>query len=124
MQDLRSGVGADLAGTGAQGYVTGETAANLDVGDMTATTCRRARVVLGLSFLLLLVAFRSVVSRSRSASTCSRVGAAYGLLVLVTQEGVGADLLGFQTSDTIESWLPLFLFTCCSGSPWTTTSSC
>ena len=38
------------------------------------------------------------------------VGAAYGLLVLVFQEGVGAGLLGFQTIDTIEAWVPLFLF--------------
>jgi putative drug exporter of the RND superfamily len=38
------------------------------------------------------------------------VGAAYGLLVLVFQEGVGAELLGFQQTDTIEAWVPLFLF--------------
>jgi RND superfamily putative drug exporter len=38
------------------------------------------------------------------------VGAAYGLIVLVFQKGVGADLLGFQHSDAIEAWLPLFLF--------------
>ena len=38
------------------------------------------------------------------------VGAAYGLLVLVFQKGVGADLLGFQQTDTIEAWVPLFLF--------------
>src|ERR1700675_3768494 len=38
------------------------------------------------------------------------VGAAYGLLVLVFQEGVGNGLFGFQRVDAIESWLPLFLF--------------
>jgi RND superfamily putative drug exporter len=38
------------------------------------------------------------------------VAAAYGLLVLVFQEGIGADLLGFQQIDTIEAWVPLFLF--------------
>jgi RND superfamily putative drug exporter len=38
------------------------------------------------------------------------VGAAYGILVLVFQEGVGTSLLGFQESPVIESWLPLFLF--------------
>ena len=38
------------------------------------------------------------------------VGAAYGMLVLVFQEGVGADLLGFQRSPIIAAWLPLFLF--------------
>jgi RND superfamily putative drug exporter len=39
------------------------------------------------------------------------VGAAYGLVVLVFQKGVGVDLLGFQKAPTIEVWLPLFLFT-------------
>jgi len=38
------------------------------------------------------------------------VGAAYGLLVLVFQKGVGADLLGFQQVDVIDTSLPLFLF--------------
>ncbi len=38
------------------------------------------------------------------------VGAAYGILVLVFQEGIGAGLLGFQEAPVIESWLPLFLF--------------
>ncbi|MDP9358811.1 MAG: MMPL family transporter, partial [Chloroflexota bacterium] len=36
--------------------------------------------------------------------------AAYGLMVLVFQEGVGADLLGFQQTPTIEAWVPIFLF--------------
>ena len=38
------------------------------------------------------------------------MGAAYGLLVLVFQEGVGNELLGFQQVDAIEAWVPLFLF--------------
>ena len=38
------------------------------------------------------------------------VGAAYGLIVLVSQKGVGADILGFQQVEVIEAWLPLFLF--------------
>jgi RND superfamily putative drug exporter len=38
------------------------------------------------------------------------VGAAYGLIVLVFQKGIGADLLGFTQVATIETWLPLFLF--------------
>jgi uncharacterized membrane protein YdfJ with MMPL/SSD domain len=38
------------------------------------------------------------------------VGAAYGLLVLVFQEGIGNELLGFQQVDHIEAWVPLFLF--------------
>jgi RND superfamily putative drug exporter len=38
------------------------------------------------------------------------VGAAYGLLVLVFEHGVGAGLLGFNHVDTVEAWVPLFLF--------------
>src|SRR4029079_12351409 len=38
------------------------------------------------------------------------VGAAYGLIVLVFQEGVGNELFGFPQVDAIEAWLPLFLF--------------
>jgi uncharacterized membrane protein YdfJ with MMPL/SSD domain len=68
--------------------------------------------VLGLSFLVLMVALRSVViPLTAIATTLLSVGAAYGLLVLVFQDGVGAGLLGFQTTDAIEAWLPLFLFT-------------
>ncbi len=38
------------------------------------------------------------------------VGAAYGLLVLVFQHGIGADLLGFQQVERVEAWVPIFLF--------------
>ena len=67
--------------------------------------------VLGLSFLLLLVVFRSIVVPLKAVlMNLLSVGAAYGLLVLVFQEGIGAGLLGFQRAPVIESWLPLFLF--------------
>ena len=67
--------------------------------------------MLGLSFLLLMIAFRSiVVPRKAIMMNLLSVGAAYGLLVLVFQEGVGAELFGFQQIDAIEAWMPLFLF--------------
>jgi putative drug exporter of the RND superfamily len=67
--------------------------------------------VLVLSFLLLMMVFRSVVLPALGvALNLLSVGAAYGLLVLVFQHGTGAALFGFQQVDTIESWLPLFLF--------------
>jgi len=67
--------------------------------------------VLGLSFLLLLLVFRSIVVPLKAVvMNLLSVGAAYGILVLVFQEGVGAGLLGFQEAPVIESWLPLFLF--------------
>ena len=67
--------------------------------------------VLLLTFVLLTVVFRSVVVAGTAVLlNLLSVGAAYGLLVLVFQEGIGADLLGFQQADTIEAWVPLFLF--------------
>jgi putative drug exporter of the RND superfamily len=67
--------------------------------------------VLLLTFVLLTVVFRSVVVAATAVGlNLLSVGAAYGLLVLVFQEGIGADLLGFQQTDTIEAWVPLFLF--------------
>ncbi|MGH6874815.1 MAG: MMPL family transporter [Aestuariivirgaceae bacterium] len=57
------------------------------------------------------MAFRSIaVAGTAIVLNLLSVGAAYGLLVLVFQEGVGADLLGFQQTDAIEAWVPLFLF--------------
>ena len=68
-------------------------------------------VVLSLSFVLLLVAFRSIVIPAQAiAMNLLSVGAAYGLMVLVFQKGVGAALLGLTQVDTIEAWVPLFLF--------------
>lgn len=67
--------------------------------------------VLGLSFILLLVVFRSIVVPIKAViMNLLSVGAAYGLLVLVTQKGVGTGLLGFQQVESIEAWLPIFLF--------------
>jgi len=67
--------------------------------------------VLALTFVLLTLAFRSiVVSLTAIAVNLLSVGAAYGLLVLVFQDGVGADLFGFGQVDRVEAWVPVFLF--------------
>jgi putative drug exporter of the RND superfamily len=67
--------------------------------------------VLALTLVLLTLAFRSiVVSLTAIAVNLLSVGAAYGLLVLVFQEGVGADLFGFGQVDRVEAWVPVFLF--------------
>ena len=67
--------------------------------------------VLGLAFLLLLVTFRSIVIPIKAiVLNLLSVGAAYGVLVLVFQHGVGHELLGFETPGSITAWLPLFLF--------------
>src|SRR4051795_385677 len=67
--------------------------------------------VLGLSFILLTIAFRSIVIPAVAiALNLLSVAAAYGLLVLVFQKGIGNGLFGFQQVDTVEAWVPLFLF--------------
>jgi RND superfamily putative drug exporter len=72
--------------------------------------------VLGLSFLLLTVVFRSIVLPVKAIlMNLLSVGAAYGAVTLVFQKGVGIgffNALGFQfhQADAIEAWLPLFLF--------------
>jgi RND superfamily putative drug exporter len=92
--------------------VTGLTAANVDYFDvMRDWVAPVFTIVLSLSFLVLLVVFRSIVVPLKAILlNLLSVGAAYGLLVLVFQRGVGADLLGFQQVDVIEAWIPLFLF--------------
>jgi len=92
--------------------VTGDTARNVDYFDMTNRYTPVVFIfVLGLSFLLLIVVFRSLVVPIKAIiMNLLSVGAAYGLLVLVFQKGVGAGLLNFQRTDIIEAWIPLFLF--------------
>ena len=68
--------------------------------------------VLGLSFIILMLAFRSIVIPIKAIiMNLLSVGTTYGLLVLVFQKGVGTDLLGFQHAEVIDAWIPLFLFT-------------
>jgi RND superfamily putative drug exporter len=67
--------------------------------------------VLGLSFVLLTLAFRSlVVSAKAIVLNLLSVAAAYGLLTAVFVEGIGNEIFGFPQVDSIEAWLPLFLF--------------
>jgi RND superfamily putative drug exporter len=74
-------------------------------------------LVLGLSFLLLTVVFRSIVVPAKAiVMNLLSVGAAYGLIVLIFQKGGPsfahsiANAFGFTQVDAIEAWLPLFLF--------------
>ncbi len=103
---------AAFAGVNANVTAGGETAGGIDFFDLTQFyTPFAIAFVLGLSFLLLMVVFRSVVLPLLGvALNLLSAGAAYGLLVWVFQHGHGAGLFGLQQVDTIESWLPLFLF--------------
>jgi putative drug exporter of the RND superfamily len=99
--------------------VGGETAFNVDFFDQSDTYMPIVFVfVLGLSFLLLTVVFRSVVLPVKAIlMNLLSVGAAYGMVVMFFQEGVGpgfvkdiASALNFIQVESIEAWIPMFLF--------------
>jgi len=101
-----------FAGTSVQHFVAGEPAFNKDFFALVDHWTPIVFVfVLGLSFLLLTIAFRSIVVPAKAiVMNLLSVGAAYGLMVLVFQKGYGNDFLGFQETPTIEAWIPIFLF--------------
>jgi RND superfamily putative drug exporter len=103
---------AAFAGVEAQVLVTGDTAENLDYFAIIGRWLPLVLVfVLGLSFVLLVLAFRTIVVPAVAIGlNLLSVGAAYGLLVLVFQQGWGADLLGLARVEAVEAWVPLFLF--------------
>ncbi|PKB82352.1 MAG: hypothetical protein BZY88_04560 [SAR202 cluster bacterium Io17-Chloro-G9] len=104
---------AAFDGVSAKVHVTGDTAFNIDFFKLSKDSAWVVLpFVLGVSFLLLMLVFRSIVVAVKAvAMNVLAVGAAYGILVLVFQEGVLASTFGFQESPIIEAWIPLFLFT-------------
>jgi RND superfamily putative drug exporter len=67
--------------------------------------------VLGAAFLLLLFTFRSIVIPIKAiVLNLLSVGAAYGVLVWIFQDGHLQSLLGFHSNGAIVAWMPLFLF--------------
>jgi RND superfamily putative drug exporter len=98
---------------GTQQAVTGDTAANVDFNQ---TMKSRAPIVfafvLGFAFLLLLLTFRSIVIPIKAIIlNLLSVGAAYGVLVWIFQDGHLQGLLNFHSNGAVVTWLPLFLFT-------------
>ncbi len=103
---------AAFEGVEAEVYVGGVTAV---VADTFSIVDRYTPIVfafvLGCSFLILMLVFRSIVIPIKAVfMNLLSVGTAYGLIVLVFQKGIGADLLGFQQAEVIDAWIPLFLF--------------
>jgi RND superfamily putative drug exporter len=101
-----------FAGDDVDVYVTGEAAFGVDMLSVIAHWTPIIFVfVLGLSFILLMLAFRSIVVPVKAIlMNLLSVGAAYGMLVLVFQKGYGADVFGFTQTPTIDAWIPIFLF--------------
>lgn len=96
--------------------------ANVLVGGVTAITADVFEIVeiytpfvflfvLGFSFIVLMLVFRSIVIPIKAViMNLLSVGASYGLLVLVFQKGVATELLGFRHAEVVDAWIPLFLF--------------
>jgi RND superfamily putative drug exporter len=101
-----------FGGTEATVLVGGDSAETADYLDSVSNPAPYVfLLVLGLTFVLLTVVFRSIVIAGTAVVlNLLSVGAAYGLLVLVFQHGFAAGLLGFSHVETIEAWVPLFLF--------------
>jgi RND superfamily putative drug exporter len=96
---------------GTHTYVAGTTAASVDFNrTMTQHLPYVFALVLGMAFLLLLLSFRSiVVALLTIVLNLLSVGAAYGLMVLVFQDGFLRSLLGAQDIGGVVDWIPLFL---------------
>ncbi len=97
---------------GVQASVSGQTAQSRDFNDLMKGHAPIVfAFVLTMAFILLLVTFRSLVIPIKAiVLNLLSVGAAYGVLVWIFQKGHGESLLGFESTGSITSWLPLFLF--------------
>ena len=103
---------AAFDGVTAEVLVGGLSAASADVFEIVDTYTPIVFVfVLGFSFIILMLVFRSIVIPIKAViMNLLSVGATYGLLVLVFQKGVATDLLGFRHAEVVDVWIPLFLF--------------
>src|SRR3954463_1273183 len=97
---------------GASVNVTGDAASSEDFASQLKSRLPLIfAFVFGLAFLLMLVTFRSIVIPIKAIIlNLLSVGAAYGVLVLVFQQGHLESLLGFHSNGGVTNWLPLFLF--------------
>ena len=97
---------------GVAANVTGDAAASVDFREqLDSRLLWIFAFVFGLAFILMTATFRSIViSLNAIVLNLLSVGAAYGVLVLVFQDGHGESLLGFTSNGGVASWLPLFLF--------------
>ena len=98
--------------SGTRVYVTGNAAETMDGTRLYTDALPYAfAFVLGLSFVLLLVAFRSIVVPIKAiVLNLLSTAAAYGVLVAVFQLGFAKELLGVRPTDVIEAWVPIFVF--------------
>jgi RND superfamily putative drug exporter len=100
-----------LKGSTARVLVAGQTAASVDIGARISSRLPLLFVgVIGLSFLLLMMVFRSVLVALKAAvMNLLSIGASYGVLVAIFQWGWGASLIGIEKGP-VETFLPMMLF--------------
>jgi RND superfamily putative drug exporter len=100
------------AGSGLVVHVGGETATAADFASVLSSKLPLfIGVVVGLSFLLLLLAFRSLLIPAVAAlMNLLSAGAAFGVMVAVFQWGWGASLIGVDKTGPIEAFIPVFVF--------------
>jgi putative drug exporter of the RND superfamily len=110
VKDLRTAV-RPLESGDATISITGNTAVGVDVSNkLTAALPTYLLVVIGLSFLLLLLAFRSVlVPLKATLGFLLTIGATFGITVAVFQKGWGASLLGVDSPGPLVSFLPIIM---------------
>ena len=96
----------------AKAHVGGATATFADIGDQVNDRLPMfIAAVLLLSFLLLMLLFRSILVPLKAALlNLLSIGAAYGVLVMVFQWGWGKDLIGLESTVPIVSFIPMFMF--------------
>ena len=101
-----------FAGSRAEVLVGGKTEQNAEYFDaVTSPTAYVIVFVLGLSLVVLTVAFRSLaVALISIVLNLLSVGAAYGLITLVFLHGYAAGFFGFEHAHVVDAWVPLFLF--------------
>ena len=103
---------AAVGGSPATAHVGGQTAVFLDVsGRVGDRLIAFVAAVVGLSFLLLVVVFRSVLIAAKAAVlNLLGIGAAFGVVVMVFQWGWGGSLIGLESTVPIVSFIPMFMF--------------
>ncbi|HXY72554.1 MAG TPA: MMPL family transporter [Actinomycetota bacterium] len=111
VQGIRDDV-IPAAGLAGRAIVGGETAFNLDLEHaITGTLPFMVLTVLALSFILLTMAFRSLILPLKAiVMNLLSVGAAYGLMTAIFQWGWGQSVLGFTSEGNISLFVPMFLF--------------
>ena len=100
------------AGSDVRVFVGGQTAVFDDIADATAASLPLfIGAVLVLSFLLLMIVFRSILVPLKAVvMNLLSIGAAYGVVVAVYQWGWASDVFGVDKAGPIEVWAPVFLF--------------